>query len=119
MHICMKSTANALAEIKARLASAYKEGGLSQAEIARLAGVDPSQVSRICRGQFKRASPSVMQICNVLGIRGDILVEPGTESGGSWARMLASLRELWDETPEGADSILRMLDAVAALRRAQ
>lgn len=119
MHFCMKATPEALASVKAKLASAYERAELTQAEIARLSKVDPSQVSRICRGQFRTLSPNVVQICNVLevdaGLSSELMVAPT----GSWTRMLASLRDLWDETPEGAESIMRMLDAVAALRRSE
>ena len=33
-----------------------------------------------------------------------------------WAKAHASLRRIWDETPEGAATIRRVLDAIADLR---
>lgn len=91
--------------------------GLSQAEIGRRAGVDPAQVSRICAGRFRTISHNVMQICIVLGLE----VTPGAAPGGSddgWALVQSSMRRLWNETPEGARAIARLLDAVVDLRNA-
>lgn len=33
-----------------------------------------------------------------------------------WTKNHVSLRRIWDETPEGAAAIRRMLDAIAELR---
>jgi len=36
----------------------------------------------------------------------------------AWVRAQSSMRKIWDETPDGARAITRMLDAVAELRSA-
>lgn len=74
-----------------------------------------SQVGRICGGQFKTFSFNVVQICKVLEVP---LPRIGLSSLGedpAWARVQTSIRNLWDETPEGAKAIAQMIDAVAKL----
>ena len=73
-------------------------------------------LGRITRGEFRRISESVVQICKVLGLEIDAAaLEPNAETA-AWAKLQASLRGLWDKTPEGADKIVRVLDTIGALR---
>ena len=74
-----------------------------------------SQVSRICSGDFKTFSNNVVQICNVLNVMVPRLEEEDAMDT-EWTKVHASLRRIWDETPEGAASIRRLLDAIADLR---
>lgn len=90
----------------------------SNAELAAIARVDPSQTSRILDGQFRTFSGNVLRICSVLG------VDPGRPDGenssledvrnrAAWARLEASVRRAWDQTPQGADRLAAVIDAVA------
>ena len=75
----------------------------------------PSQVGRICGGQFRTFSHNVVQICKALDVHIPRLESSG-KSDPAWVRAQSSMRRIWDETPEGAKAIARMLDAVAELK---
>lgn len=53
------------------IATRRVELGLSYADIARISGVDASQVNRICRGRFRNLSENVLQVCTALNIAPD------------------------------------------------
>lgn len=114
MLICMKPTSKQLSDLRRRISSRYAKCRLSNADIGRLAAVHPSQVGRICSGDFKTISNNVVQICRVLKVKVPKISE---ESGmdNEWAQANASLRRIWDQTPEGAVIIRRVLDAIADL----
>lgn len=116
MLISMKSTRKQLDDLKVEIAKARNEKGLSSAEIGRISDVHPSQVWRICNGEFKTFSHNVVQVCKALDVSVPRL-EPGTSDvDPEWAQALGSMRKLWDETPEGAKTIARMLEAIAELQ---
>lgn len=112
----MKPSDKQLEAARDLIAEACASRAVSFAEISRLTGIDPSQVSRICRGEFKTFSPSVMQICTFLGVSLDRRETEGGDTDVAWERVQSSMRRIWDETPEGAMAIIRMLDAIAELR---
>lgn len=97
-----------------RLAAAVASSGLSYAEIGRKCGVDGSQVSRICRGDFKTLSNNVMQICTFLRIG----VSTPTPAGG-FEELQAALSRLWNGTSEDAQRVAAVLDGLSALRGAE
>ena len=112
----MKLSDKQLGLIRARIAKAHAEKGISNAAIGRISGVHPSQVSRICSGRFKTLSYNVVQICKTLNV--DLpMAEPRRErSDPSWAQVQSSIRKIWDETPQGAKAIAQMLEAILDLR---
>lgn len=116
MLICMKMTRKPLDALQSEIAKAKAASGFTYAQIGRLAGVHPSQVTRVCQGNFKTLSHNVMQICNVL----NVTVPPSGPEGGStdpeWVQALANMERLWDQTPEGAKKVARVLEAIADLR---
>lgn len=91
------------------------ESELTKADLGRLANVHPSQVGRICTGEFKTISNNVVQICKILRVKVPKVAEE-IEMDTEWAKANASLRRIWDNTPEGAAIIRRVLDAIADLR---
>lgn len=104
-----------------RIKRRRRKSALSNAEIAALARVDPGQTSRILDGGFLTVSGNVLRICNVLG------VDPHTDEASdptlvqvrkraAWAKLEASMRRAWDETPQGADRLVAVIDAVARVR---
>lgn len=116
MQICMKATENEISVLRARIAAARVDCALTDTQIGAAVGVHASQVGRITRGEFRRISESVVQICKVLGLEIDAAaLEPNAETA-AWAKLQASMRGLWDKTPEGADKIVRVLDTISALR---
>lgn len=116
MQIRMKATPNELAVLRRQIAEARAQNTLSDTEIGTLVDVHPSQVGRICRGDFKTISHHVVQICKVLGLEMNSAALASTDESRSWKRLESSLRTLWDKTPEGADKIVRVLDTIGALR---
>lgn len=112
----MKPTIKQLDDLKAEILNARASKGLSNAEIGRISRVHPSQVGRICEGRFKTFSHNVVQVCKALGVKVPHL-EPGQSSmAPEWAQAMSSMRRIWDDTPEGAQVIMRMLDAIADLK---
>lgn len=109
----MKSTIKEISDFANDLAKARSEMSLSNAEIGRISGVHPSQVGRICEGNFKTFSHNVVQVCNALGVTVPQTKSPHLPKDPSWVKVERSIRKLWDATPEGARSIARMLDAIA------
>ena len=116
MLICMKPSSIQLQTVRDRIIEAYGAKRQTNAEIGRTARVHPSQVGRICAGDFKTFSHNVVQICKVLGVRVPRLEPRTSKADPAWTRAQSSMRKIWDETPEGAHAIARMLDAVAEIR---
>jgi len=111
----MKPTSKHLSELQKRISRKFAESELSKADLGRLANVHPSQAGRICTGDFKTISNNVAQVCRVLQVKvPKIDEEIGVDT--EWAKANASLRRIWDHTPEGAAIIRRVLDAIADLR---
>ena len=113
----MKLDSDSREKLQGKIADSYRSSGLSYTNIGTLARVDVSQVSRICRGQFKTLSQNVMQICKVLGVEVDTFeielpcknVLPSVLEDG--------VLEVWDRTAADAERIVRFLHELAALRR--
>ncbi len=115
MLICMKPNDKQIRDLCQRISRACSKRKLSHADLGKMADVHASQVSRICAGQFKTFSANVVQICKVLQVKVPRLEEE-EEMDTEWAKAHASLRRIWDQTPEGATTIRRVLDAIADLR---
>ncbi|MDF2810554.1 MAG: hypothetical protein K0S56_1585 [Microvirga sp.] len=97
------------------------KSALSNAELAAIASVDPGQTSRILGGQFRTVSGNVLRICNALGIdphgQDDDDASPReVKQHAAWAKLEASVRRAWDQTPQGADRLVAVIDAVAKVR---
>jgi transcriptional regulator with XRE-family HTH domain len=81
-------------------------------ELAAATGIHQSQVSRLLRGQFRRVSPNVRKL---LDYRPGAAKAPAGEEAKQ-AVIRAALRT-WDETPEGARALVKLLRSVEDLRR--
>jgi transcriptional regulator with XRE-family HTH domain len=114
MQICMKSTPSELKALKRRIAELAAKEGLSYAEISRICGVHSSQVSRICRGEFRRISQNVLQVCSALGLSVS-LATPDTQSDRGWRQVEASARRLWEVSDRDSDRVSRVLEAIGTL----
>lgn len=119
----MKPTREERADLHRRMEAAREKLGLSYAALGERARVDPSQVSRICRGQFVTFSDSVVRICTVIGVRlRSTDVEPPAAQksapgkAAAWAKLERSVRRAWDKTPAGADRLAKVIAAVAEIR---
>lgn len=116
MQICMKLNTEARRKLTKGIEVRLTEMSATYSEIASATDIHASQVSRICRGQFKTISPSVVQICRFLGV--DIFDVPGLGKTNELhqKRLKRGVLEIWDRTPEDADRIVRLLRQIAALR---
>lgn len=110
----MKLSREDIEDLRRRLRSALEKQQLTVTEIGRLAGVHPSQVGRICRGEFRTMSYNVVQVCRVLGLD-PAAAKPATEWDAAWARLERDLQKLWEESPDRARQIAKLLDAMAKL----
>jgi transcriptional regulator with XRE-family HTH domain len=122
MQIYMKPTRIERTDLLQRMQAARGRLGLSYAALGERADVDPSQVSRICRGQFATFSDSVVRICTVLGVQlrptdaaPPAAVPTKTREAAAWAKLERSVRRAWDETPAGADRLAKVIAAVAEI----
>jgi hypothetical protein len=103
--------------VKARRALEALGRRAQTVEIAARTGIHQSQVSRLLRGQFRRVSPNVRKL---------LAYDPQQPAGrGARARPKVQAKEAviraalrtWDETPEGARALVRLLRSVESLRR--
>ena len=117
MQICMKLTANTRYEIAAAIKQKKESRALLVAHIARKTGIDPSQVSRICNGEFRTLSNHVVQICTYLGVDPNRPLGVEVSSSNLAEQLKAAIIELWDGTPSGAEALLRLLNQLDALQQ--
>ena len=115
MLICMKLTDEEIRDLRSSLSHRRLKLGLTYADVGKLSKVHPSQVWRICAGEFRTKSNNVVQVCRVLGIKTESIAGPQLSDDPSWRQLEKSLRGLWDHTPEGAKRISGILDSMARL----
>lgn len=125
MTIYMKPTQQEREILLRKLKEVVAAREISQADLARATGVDPGQISRILAGDFVTFAGAVVSICKVLGITPDAegaKTGANTRAGSppardlSWSKVERAVKRLWDETPDGADQLVRVLDAIAAVK---
>lgn len=63
-----------------------------------------------------------MQVCMFLGVRVDISVQASANVGSAeadpaWSGLNRAVRKAWDQTPEGAAKLARVIAAVADVTR--
>lgn len=88
----------------------------TQSDIARLTGVDQSQISRILSGHCRRMGGALQKLCKY--------AEQGAGGGGSvesadaaeHSELMNALHVAWDGTDEGAKKLARLLLAISDLR---
>jgi transcriptional regulator with XRE-family HTH domain len=115
MQICMKLDALSSETLKARIRERGKNQSYS--EIGEAAGVHPSQVSRICRGEFRTLSHNVVQVCKALGIEMQTVRLKTPVKEALTKRLERSVLDVWDQTPADAERLVRFLSYLAELRR--
>ncbi len=117
MQICMKLDTVSSRNLKSDIREHLEVSGLNYSEIDVIARVHPSQVSRICRGEFKTLSHSVVQVCKALGVEiGTIKIDELADDALA-QRLKRSVLEVWDQTPADAKRLVRFLHDLAELRR--
>jgi len=121
--IYMKPTPDERKILLDKLRAALAAGAVAQVDVARISGVDPSQVSRILAGEFVTFGSAVVRICNTLGVTPDATPakaatrtnQQATARQIAWSKVERAVKRLWDETPDGAERLVRVLDAIAAV----
>lgn len=116
MQISMKLKDKDRVELARRIAARRIDLSMSISDLGRLADVHGSQASRICAGDFKTMSSNVVQICKVLGLEVEAVDTLRTGDAAAWSRLEAAVRAAWDQTPSGADKLVNVMNAVAAIR---
>lgn len=121
MLICMKPNREEREKLAGLVREKWEKSSLSKAELAAKAKVDPGQTSRILDGQFRTVSGNVLRICNILGIdptrlREDEFTAKQLQKRAAWNRLEESIRRAWDQTPQGADRLVAVIDAVAKVK---
>jgi len=115
MLICMKPTSKQISMLQTRIAKRMADNPVSYADISRATGVDPSQVSRICKGDFRTFSDNLVQICRVLKVKIP-RIAPTDDVDREWSKVHSSVNRICREHPDGAKLIGRVLDAIADLQ---
>ena len=97
-----------------QIEAARRERSLGFERLGVLARVDGSQTFRICRGEFKTLNPSVLRICNALGIQplADGHAVPRRGESGLALMLSAEVLAVWDRTEVGAKRLQRILRAL-------
>ncbi|MGH8668347.1 MAG: hypothetical protein ACREUN_08150 [Burkholderiales bacterium] len=108
----VKGRAQELARAKRSLAALARRS--STMDICARTGIHQSQVSRLLRGQFRRVSQNVRKLLEYKP--GRAKARPPSQAKEAVVR--AALKT-WDETPEGAQALVRLLRSVDAIRRAR
>lgn len=121
MLICMKPNQSEREKLVREIKRARKKSPLSNSDLAALAMVDSGQTFRILEGNFKTVSGNVVQICNALGINpqagaAKMPTRKQAIEHAAWAKLEASVRRAWDKTPQGAERLAAVIDAVAQVR---
>lgn len=91
--------------------------GYSDAMLSRLSGVHASQISRICRADFRTISSNVLQICNALALPIVPPIRDDRPATDDWVKIEDAVRRAWDQTPDGAIKLVRVMEAIAAMNR--
>lgn len=96
------------------ISSKRRKRALSFEQLGVLAGVDGSQVFRICQGDFRTLNPSVLRICNALDIQpsAEGLALPTPQLDDQAAMLSAEVLAAWDRTDAGAKKLKRVLRAL-------
>ena len=101
-------------KLKDQLEKSVGEKGLTYSEIARRSKVHSSQVSRICRGDFKTLSANVVQVCKAVGVNGYATLN---EDGMLSKRLQRAVLGIWRKTPDDAARLIRFFEQLQTLRR--
>ena len=117
MQISMKLNEKERERLAERISSRKDQLGYTDALLSRLSGVHASQISRICRADFRTVSSNVVQICNVLSLPIEPPDSEDRPGKADWTKIEDAVRRAWDQTPDGAKKLVRVMEAIAAMNR--
>jgi transcriptional regulator with XRE-family HTH domain len=85
-----------------------KRRGITQTELASLAQIHQSQISRILRGEFRRSSINLKKVCKCLAITEPSKARPSHAT----ARLTQAVSDVWDGSKNGEKALVRLLSAL-------
>lgn len=88
-----------------------RERGMTQEQLGETVGVDPNSISRIERGRLIPALPTLIDICNALGIGADTILAAyvAADTPIRWTPLAEKLKELELEKQHKIETILDCL----------
>jgi len=86
---------------------------LSYVDVAKIAKVDASRVSKICEGQFKRLSPVVKRVCDALAAKPETFLV--NQSVPAPADLIADINRLISGNPDRARALQKILRIVVKI----
>lgn len=88
-----------------------KERGMTQEQLGEKVGVDPNSISRIERGRLIPALPTLIDICNALGIGADTVLAAyvAADTPIRWTPLAEKLKGLELEKQHKIEVILECL----------
>lgn len=90
--------------------------GWSMSKLARVTGVNQSQISRIAAGKFRTFSSSVMTICMELGMKPSSYYFT-TKDDEDRNAIIDNAIAIWDGTHSDTASVVSLLRQIAELRK--
>jgi transcriptional regulator with XRE-family HTH domain len=106
LHICiMPGSSKTVASLIRR---EVERRGITQTELASLAQIHQSQISRILRGEFQRSSSNLKKVCECLNITELAAAKPPRAT----ARLTKAVSDVWDGSKNGEKALVRLLGAL-------
>lgn len=93
------------------LKNALAEHGWTKRELAERAGIDPGQLTRIMKGDFKRLSGRLRRVCKVAGVEVERSFDPSRNR-----ELMSALTEVWDGSESDAKLLGNFLRALGRAR---
>lgn len=97
----------------------WKNLKVQQSEIARETGLDQGSVSKILRGSFRKLEGRAYQLWKYAKSRAEKGgYKPGTPlKAKTDPRLEEKINRVWDQTEEGAEALLKLLDAAELIQK--
>ena len=93
------------------LNKALAKHGWTKRDLAERAGIDPGQLTRIMKGDFKRLSSRLRRVCKVAGVKLENSYDPSRSR-----ELMSALSEVWDGSEHDAKLIGSFLRALGRAR---
>lgn len=97
----------------------WKELKLPQSEIARETGLDQGSVSKLLRGTFRKLDGRAYRLWEYAKVQADKAGYTPDKAGQINAdrRLEEKINRVWDKTEEGAEALLKLLDAADLIQK--
>lgn len=93
--------------------------GVKQREIGKETGLDQGSVSKLCKGNFRNVKGRAYRLWKYAKRRADKAGyqagQPAEAKGDS--RLAEKINRVWDQTEEGAQALLKLLDAADLIQK--